>query len=642
MEQATPPGRSFQPEAFGKYYLIDKVAVGGMAEVFKAKTFSHGGFEKLLVIKRILQHLSDNNEFVEMFIDEAKISVLLQQPNIVQVYDFGKIRENYFIAMECVEGKDLKILLRKLAERRKLLPVEFAVYVAHEVCKGLDYAHKKTSLKGEPLGIVHRDMSPSNVIVAYSGEVKIADFGIAKAEIGAYNTKDGVLKGKFEYMSPEQASGLPIDHRSDLFSVGIMLHEMLTGRRLFKSESEVRTLERIKSADVKPPSTTNPVIPSRLDEIVMRALSRDAKDRYQDAKEMQTDLLEFMYPSTPDVTRESLGTFMAQLFLSEIAEERDRMEEGTKIASKLSSEVPEIDLDESWQEGGTGGTLKTPQSRIPVVIAALAVLLAAGVALYFLRKDPEVVEKVVEVQAPKPTTGILELRISPDVPAKVLLGEVEIGRGPLVVWDKVTPDQDLILKVEADGYEPFSDTVHLSAGERLRLPVVLHAIAKVTPGGTTTTPRPPEVATGPPQVIINSSPSGATVLIDGKSVGVTPYVLNSGTAGAKLGVELRLDGYDNQRFNATFPEAGKESYTRQLRAAAVPEAPGKISVNVSEGWAEVWIDGQKVETTPLYNYELAAGTHTIKVVNPSSGFEDTKTVKIQAGKADKVFFQVAP
>src|SRR6185503_18485338 len=193
---------SFAPEAFGKYYLVDKIAVGGMAEIFKAKSFSHGGFEKLLVIKRILGHLSDNLEFIEMFIDEAKISVTLQHPNIVQIYDFGKLRDNYFIAMECVEGRDVKGLLRKLAERRKLLPIEFAVYIAHEMCKGLDYAHKKADGQGKCLGIVHRDISPSNILVSYSGEVKVADFGIARAENSLHETRAGVLKGKFEYMSP--------------------------------------------------------------------------------------------------------------------------------------------------------------------------------------------------------------------------------------------------------------------------------------------------------------------------------------------------------------------------------------------------------------------------------------------------------
>ena len=200
-----------------------------MAEVFKAKSFSHGGFEKLLVIKRILQHLSDNDEFVEMFIDEAKISVELQHPNIVQIYDFGRIGDEYFLAMECVEGKDAKGILRKLAERRKHLPPEYAAYIALLMCKGLDFAHKKTNLHGEALGIVHRDISPSNILVSYRGEVKVADFGIAKAENSLYNTKDGVLKGKFEYMSPEQASGESVGPSSDIFATGIILHEMLRG-----------------------------------------------------------------------------------------------------------------------------------------------------------------------------------------------------------------------------------------------------------------------------------------------------------------------------------------------------------------------------------------------------------------------------
>lgn len=586
MESATTTGRVFQPETFGKYFLIDKVAVGGMAEVFRAKTFSHGGFEKLLVIKRILQHLGDNGEFVEMFIDEAKISVMLQHPNIVQIYDFGKCRENYFIAMECVEGKDLKIILRKLAERRKLLPVEYAVYLAHEVCKGLDYAHKKKNIKGEPMGIVHRDMSPSNMIVSYNGEVKIADFGIAKAEISIYNTKDGVLKGKFEYMAPEQASGLPVDQRADLFAVGIMLHEMLTGRRLFKSESEIRTLERIKAADAKPPSATNPSIPARLDEIVMRALSRDPKDRYQDAKELQTDLLEFMYPATPDLTRESLAHFMQQLFITEIAEERDRLEEGTKVAVALAAEAPELEIDETWQEGGSGQTLRPSTSRVPVIVAALAVLLAGGVALYLILRPPEekVVEKLVEVAAPKPTTGTLDIRITPAVAATISLRGVEIGKGPNLNYENVEPGEGIVLRVEAEGYQPFEDTIKLDAGDRLRFPITLKPIVVSAPSTPSTTPA-----------------TGGTPRDGGRSA--TPS-------------------------------------TPTATRAEIPEAPGNISVNVSKGWAEVYIDGKKIETTPLANFALSAGAHTVRVVNPGTGFEATRQVRIQPGKTEKVFFPV--
>lgn len=642
-EQQPTPG--FAPESFGKYYLIDKVAVGGMAEVFRAKTFSHGGFEKLQIIKRILQHLSDNREFVDMFIDEAKISVLLQQPNIVQTYDFGKIRDNYFIAMECVEGKDLKGILRKLAERRKLLPIEYAVYVCHEVCKGLDYAHKKANLRGEPLGIVHRDMSPSNVLVAYSGEIKIADFGIAKAEISIYNTKDGVLKGKFEYMSPEQASGQPIDCRSDIFAVGIMLHEMLTGRRLFKTDSEIKTLEKIKAADVRPPSDTNPNVPARLDEIVMRALARDPSDRYADARELQTDLLEFMYPSTPDLTRESLGHFMGELFSAEIEQERVRMEEGTKIALQLFEEEPELELEPAWQESpgtSTQTIQQAPPSRLPLIIAAVAVLVAIGVAAWVFTRPDTVVERIVEVQAPSPTHGALDINITPAIEATVLLGGQVIGKGPKLAFPKVEPDKELELKVEAEGYDPFVQSIKLAAGERLLVPVALVEQKRPsTPppsssGGGSSTSSGALAST----LMITSTPSGASVWLDGENLGKTPLRWDEGTRGQRYAFELRLDGYETAKVTATFPEGGEKPVSRTLSPAAANEAPGKISVNVSQGWAEVWIDGTRIDTTPLYNHEIAPGTHTVRVVNPGANVDITRKVTISAGKTERLSFDV--
>lgn len=383
---------SFEPTAFGRYFLVDTIAVGGMAEVFKAKTFSEGGFEKLLCIKRILKHLSGNDEFVEMFIDEAKISVELQHANIVPIYDFGKIQTNYFIAMECVEGKDVKGILRKLAERRKLFPPEYAVYIAHETCKGLEYAHKKTNLRGEPLGIIHRDISPSNILVSYNGEVKIADFGIAKARISAYNTKDGVLKGKFEYMSPEQASGQGLSQKSDIFCTGIILHEMLTGRRLFKTESDVATLEKIKAVDIQPPSTLNPAVPARLDAIVMRALSQDPADRFNDAREMQTALMEFLYPSSPDITRESMHRFMQELFSAEIEEERSRLDAGTRVAGTMFDDQPELDLEGDWldDEVGSAHTMQTqaPGRSLWMLVIVLIAMLVAW-TIYLLIGQPD-------------------------------------------------------------------------------------------------------------------------------------------------------------------------------------------------------------------------------------------------------------
>ncbi len=652
----------FQPEAFGRYYLVDKVAVGGMAEVFKAKSFSTGGFEKLLVIKRILDHLSDNDEFVDMFIDEAKISVELQHPNIVQIYDFGQLGDNYFIAMECVEGKDVKGILRKLAERRKLFPPEFAVYIAHEMCKGLDFAHKKTNLKGDLLGIVHRDVSPSNILVSYTGEVKVADFGIAKAEISLYNTKDGVLKGKFEYMSPEQASAKDTTFRSDIFASGIILHEMLTGRRLFKTDSEVKTLEKVKNVDIPRPSEVNPQISPRLDEIVMKALSKDPADRFEDAKAFQQALFEYLYPNTPDIVRESLKHFMTELFRDEISAENGQLEKGTAIAVEMYESEPEIDLDEEWQEGASVGTQTlVQQSKAPIlaILVVLALLLPViGFLGWKVMQSPDV---VVE-KAPDPTTGSLQLKVDPAeaTSATFFLDGEKLGEGLTLALDEIAPKSGAVLRIEATGYESYEEAVDIVAGERLRQRIILVAIGEEpppeVPKQTTTAPK--QTTTAPKQTTQETAPSGtateepaatpgtarftstppsAEVYVNGSMIGRTPTSWKRGSAGESAAVEFRKSGYDTTRFTITFPEDGEaETFKRTL--SEKKSTPGKVSVNVKSGWAEVWIDGKKVDTTPLYNHSLTAGAHTIRVTNAQTGMEETKSVTVTAGETLKVMF----
>ncbi|MBM75858.1 MAG: hypothetical protein CMK59_10695 [Proteobacteria bacterium] len=305
---------AFPPVRIGRYYVYDKLAVGGMAEVFKAILPGHNHFEMQVVIKRILPHLSANPDFVQMFVDEANISVKLRHQNIVQIYDFDKHLEDYFIVMECVEGCDLKTLLKKLSSQAKRLPVELVIFIAHEICCALDYAHRKTDHQHQKLGIVHRDITPANILLSYNGEVKVADFGIAKAKNKIFTTKDGVLKGKYEYMSPEQASGQSTDHRSDIFAVGILLHEMLTGMRLFKTESETATLEKVKSLDIGEPIELNRKIPPRLNKITMRALQKDPDDRFVDAKTMQLALAELLFPSSFSLISDRLSSYLNELF----------------------------------------------------------------------------------------------------------------------------------------------------------------------------------------------------------------------------------------------------------------------------------------------------------------------------------------
>lgn len=643
---------SFEPQQFGRYFLVDKIAVGGMAEVFKARIFSEGGFQKLLVIKRILDHLSGNNEFVDMFIDEAKISVELQHPNIVSVYDFGKLHDNYYIAMECIEGKDVKGVLRKLAERRKLLPVEYAACIAHEMCKGLEFAHKKNNLQGEHLGIIHRDVSPSNILVSYEGDVKVADFGIAKAQISLYNTKDGVLKGKFEYMSPEQASGGLVTPQSDIFAAGIILHEMLTGRRLFKTDSEIKTLNKIKAVDILPPSDSNPAVPARMDEIVMKALSKDPADRFADCRAFQQALLEFMYPSTPDVVRDSLKRFMNETFAQEIATERERLQTGSDTASQMWESAPELDLEEDWSEdAGSARTLQTSPSKAPLVLVGLIALLALGVAVFFAMREPET--RLVEVEKTA-TTGAVQLRIEPpEAEVQVTLAGMKMVEGAgMLLLEGVEPGADLPLRVEAEGYALYEDTIDLVAGERLRFKVPLELIAapEPPPSDVVDAPTPPVDATvrpprddtppsasGPATIRYLSRPSGAEVFVDGRLIGRTPFNWDGAPPGSRHDVEYRLSGHTTTRFSAKMPEAGStEPYSRKLTKQSA--SPGKVSVNVKSGWANVFVDGKQVDTTPLFNFALPAGKHTIRVVNEASGVDESRSVTITTGETASVTF----
>lgn len=308
------------PRPFGPYTLLRRLAVGGMAEVYVAKTMGLGGFEKLVGIKVIHPRYSEDEHFVQMLVEEAKLSVLLTHVNIAQTFDLGCIDDTYFIVMELVEGADAYKLLQRAAEHRTPLPIDVCAYVAAEMCNGLDYAHRKRDVTGQPLHIVHRDISPQNVLISFAGEVKIVDFGIAKAAMRSGQTEVGVIKGKYYYMSPEQAWADPIDHRSDVFSTGIVLHELLTGRMLYQEDNLPRLLDRVRKADITPPSRSRPEVPPELDAIVMKALAKHAADRYASAHELSQALSQFLFRVNPTFTPARVSGLMAQLFPKELTQ----------------------------------------------------------------------------------------------------------------------------------------------------------------------------------------------------------------------------------------------------------------------------------------------------------------------------------
>jgi serine/threonine protein kinase len=297
----------------GKYQLLRHLAKGGMGEVLLASLHRQAGFAKLVVVKRILPHFAQDPDFVRMFIQEARISAALDHPNIVRVYDFGRAGDSFFLVMEYLHGDALLALLPKAVATPEGLPLEVTLHIVLGVCAGLHFAHEATSPDGASLGIVHRDISPANVFVTHSGEVKILDFGIAKAVSAGTVTRVGGRKGKVAYMSPEQCLGEPIDRRSDIFAIGILLYEMTTAKRLFRGNSEFEVMDMITSGKVPPPSERALDYPPALEAVVLKALARDPAERYATAQELHDALEQVAVELGLRPSAAALGRFVRQL-----------------------------------------------------------------------------------------------------------------------------------------------------------------------------------------------------------------------------------------------------------------------------------------------------------------------------------------
>ncbi len=309
----SPEAKSQQISGGNEYQLLHKIAMGGMAEVWKAKLVGEKGFEKIVAVKKILPHLSDNDDFISMFIDEAKVAANLTHPNIAQIYELGKMGESFFIAMEFVDGNNLRALFAKCIALERSLPPDIAAFIGVRLCNALRYAHNKKGVRDEDLNIVHRDVSPQNILISNEGEIKLVDFGIAKASNKATQTVAGSLKGKLLYMSPEQGDGKGIDQRSDLFSLGNVLYEGLTGRKLFAGASELEVLKNVREANFPPPRQLNPDIPEPLDRILAKALAKAPENRYASAHEMESDLKDFLESTYGRLNENDVAAFARAL-----------------------------------------------------------------------------------------------------------------------------------------------------------------------------------------------------------------------------------------------------------------------------------------------------------------------------------------
>lgn len=345
-------------ERFGRYLILDHLVDGGMAKICRARFLGEQA-DKVVAIKMVQPQFSKDEAFKTMFMDEIKVTFGLIHPNVIQTYDYGMNKGQLFVAMEYCDGRNLKEYLDKLKERKFVFPVEISTYIISQACQGLYYAHTfRDKLTGQEANIIHRDISPHNVMLTYDGSVKIIDFGIAKSQTNSESTQAGTIKGKLSYLAPEYLEGLELDARYDQFALGITLWEMLCSRKLFKENNDLAVLKKIQECKIPVPSSINPNVPKELDEIVLKALSKNRSKRYENLDQMNRALMKFLYAKYPDFNATDLSYFAQELFREEIKKDREKMFEFGKIDIKpfLDDMKKELERGSNNSEGTSTST----------------------------------------------------------------------------------------------------------------------------------------------------------------------------------------------------------------------------------------------------------------------------------------------
>jgi serine/threonine protein kinase len=565
-------------ERYGQYELLRKLATGGMAQIYLARHHGIEGFERLCVVKRILPHLAENEDFVQMFLDEARIAARLSHTNIVQIYDLGEQDETYFIAMEYIHGEDLRRVWRRAESQGQPLPLPIILRIIADAASGLDYAHKRAD-QGRQLSIVHRDISPQNILVSFEGTVKVVDFGIAKAADKATHTRSGVLKGKYSYMSPEQAAGeRSVDARTDVFALGVVLYELLTGTRLFKRGSDVQTLQAVTSCEVTPPSQVNPRVPQSLDEVVQKALTRLPEDRYPDALALQLALENWLIEHQQPASTAHVAAYLKELYADRLAAEA---QQGMLIPEEVRT--GEEELSPRGKRTPTGRSGRSPGGRD--------------------RSVSREAQREAEVSSPERTTSL-----RPERGSRSGLKAQRAGATP----PRPGPAHGELPPITSPRVTEISRTV---APPRRTGAIVAAAVLLCAAAGLVVAVTRPGSSLPPAQVLVQTDPPGAQLIFDGQALPeLSPTVLPprpAGTYTLLVGKERYLD----QRVSVVVPPTGEVHWplltlTRQSGGVAVaadggagpePRVPQQVELEVQSepDGARVSMNGRVMGTAPL-------------------------------------------
>jgi len=572
-----------QIAAYGRYELLGRIAFGGMAEIFLARETDAN---RMMVVKRVLPHVAEDPTFVEMFRDEARLAMQLNHPNICHVYSFGEVGDTYYLAMEWVNGKPLSKIIRKAREQGGL-PIPVAMKIVSQVAEALDYAHRASDASGEPLGIVHRDVSPQNIMVSFDGVVKLLDFGIAKATSHSTQTEAGIIKGKFAYMSPQQCVGEVIDGRADIFALGICLYEAIAGKNPFKRKTEFETMTRIVGEPAPPLLERREDCPTRVGEIVETALKKQPELRYQTAGDMQLEIEETLAQMGAVVNAGRLGDYLKRLFPEDY---RDGPALDTRI-DQLPSNLP----------GSQDSGREVERTRKP---APGSTELDAQV--YPMQPTP----------ASKKKGGGGFAIAAGAIMALLLLGGLVVAAG-VVGWSylRAEPPEPVALN-EPPAVQPAPRP-------------------EATPPPTADEPAVPTTGS----VFLESDPPGAAVTFDGREVGETPVEIGM-VADGPHDVTMTLEGHEDFEDRIIVVAGRRATLTGDLqrvrragrgrgrRAPAGP--PGRLSLN-TRPWSKVYVGNRLLGTTPIGNVEVPSGPVRLRLVD-RDGQEHTRTVSVPPGE----------